>query len=42
MDSSSGDDVERAWTLMEKIGFAMLVTLDGERLRSRPMQRTKD
>ena len=41
MDSSSGDDVERAWTLMEKIGFAM-VTLDGERLRSRPMQRTKD
>jgi general stress protein 26 len=30
-------DAERAWELMEKIGFAMLVTRDGERLRARPM-----
>src|ERR1700748_125770 len=37
MASPSADDVERAWTLMEKIGFAMLVTLDGEKLRARPM-----
>lgn len=31
------DDVERIWKLMEKIGFAMLVTHDGAKLRSRPM-----
>jgi general stress protein 26 len=37
MASTSANDVERAWTLMEKIGFAMLVTLDGEKLRARPM-----
>ena len=30
-------DVERAWELMKKIGFAMLVTRDGEKLRARPM-----
>jgi general stress protein 26 len=30
-------DAERAWELMQKIGFAMLVTRDGERLRARPM-----
>ena len=38
MASTGADDVERAWTLMEKIGFAMLVTLDGEKLRARPMR----
>src|SRR5579872_3839514 len=37
MASGSSDDVERLWTLMEKIGFAMLVTLDGDKLRARPM-----
>jgi general stress protein 26 len=29
--------VTRAWELMKKIGFAMLVTQDGNRLRARPM-----
>lgn len=29
--------VERAWALMKKIGFAMLVTRDGSKLRARPM-----
>jgi general stress protein 26 len=29
--------VERAWDLMKKIGFAMLVTRDGSKLRARPM-----
>jgi general stress protein 26 len=31
------NDTDRAWDLMEKIGFAMLVTRDGDKLRSRPM-----
>ena len=30
-------DIERTWDLMKKIGFAMLVTRDGEKLRARPM-----
>jgi general stress protein 26 len=30
-------DVDRAWELMRKIGFAMLVTRDGDKLRARPM-----
>jgi general stress protein 26 len=30
-------DADRAWALMQKIGFAMLVTRDGEKLRARPM-----
>jgi general stress protein 26 len=30
-------DTDRAWELMKKIGFAMLVTRDGDRLRARPM-----
>jgi general stress protein 26 len=38
MVNTGADDVERTWTLMEKIGFAMLVTLDGEKLRARPMR----
>lgn len=33
----SVNDVERAWSLMEKIGTCMLVTWDGERQRARPM-----
>jgi len=30
-------DTDRAWELMKKIGFAMLVTRDGAKLRARPM-----
>jgi len=30
-------DQERVWQLMKKIGFAMLVTHDGDKLRARPM-----
>jgi general stress protein 26 len=35
-DDISGD-TGRAWELMKKIGFAMLVTRDGNKLRARPM-----
>lgn len=35
-DNPSGD-IGRVWDLMKKIGFAMLVTRDGARLRARPM-----
>jgi general stress protein 26 len=35
-DNPSGD-IGRVWDLMKKIGFAMLVTRDGSRLRARPM-----
>jgi general stress protein 26 len=34
---TNGSNVERVWDLAKKIGFAMLVTRHGERLRSRPM-----
>jgi general stress protein 26 len=37
MTNDSADNVDRAWELMKKIGFAMLVTHDGDRLRARPM-----
>ena len=30
-------DTDRVWDLMKKIGFAMLVTRDGGKLRARPM-----
>ena len=30
-------DITRAWELMKRIGYAMLVTRDGDKLRSRPM-----
>jgi general stress protein 26 len=30
-------DADRAWDLMKRIGFAMLVTRDGDKLRARPM-----
>ena len=30
-------DLDRAWDLMKKIGFTMLVTRDGGKLRARPM-----
>ena len=31
------DDTKRVWDLMEKIGFCMLATREGEDIRSRPM-----
>ena len=37
MTNDNARDVERAWELMKKIGFAMLVTRDGDKLRARPM-----
>ena len=37
MTNDNAENVERAWDLMKKIGFAMLVTHDGEKLRARPM-----
>jgi general stress protein 26 len=37
MTNDNARDVERAWELMKKIGFAMLVTHDGDKLRARPM-----
>jgi general stress protein 26 len=30
-------NIDRIWELMKKIGFAMLVTRDGDKLRARPM-----
>ena len=30
-------DADRVWKLIEKIGFCMLSTLDGEDIRARPM-----
>lgn len=37
MAHDNARNVDRAWELMKKIGFAMLVTRDGDKLRSRPM-----
>src|SRR5690242_1822557 len=36
-NDNNAQNVDRAWELMKKIGFAMLVTRDGDRLRARPM-----
>lgn len=36
-NDNSARDTDRAWDLMKKIGFAMLVTRDGAKLRARPM-----
>jgi general stress protein 26 len=39
-DNANGDrerDQQRVWDLMKTIGFAMLVTHDGDKLRARPM-----
>ena len=38
MANDKARDVDRAWELMKKIGFAMLVTHDGDKLRARPMR----
>ena len=37
MPNDDPRNVDRAWELMKKIGFAMLVTRDGDKLRARPM-----
>ena len=37
MTMNDARNVDRAWELMKKIGFAMLVTRDGNKLRARPM-----
>jgi general stress protein 26 len=34
---NTADDIDRVWNLMKKVGFAMLVTRDGNKLRARPM-----
>ena len=36
-NDNSTRDIDRAWDLMKKIGSAMLVTRDGDKLRARPM-----
>jgi len=37
MSTDEQRDRDRAWDLMKKIGFTMLVTRDGGKLRARPM-----
>ncbi|MGA7804466.1 pyridoxamine 5'-phosphate oxidase family protein [Bradyrhizobium sp.] len=37
MGNDNTRDADRVWDLMKKIGFAMLVTCDGDKLRGRPM-----
>jgi general stress protein 26 len=37
MANDNTRDVNRVWELMKSIGFAMLVTRDGSKLRARPM-----
>jgi general stress protein 26 len=37
MTDNHAGDIDRTWELMKKIGFAMMVTRDGEKLRARPM-----
>ena len=36
-NDNTSRDTDRVWELMKKIGFAMFVTRDGEKLRARPM-----
>ena len=36
-DDNATRDIDRVWELMQTIGYAMLVTHDGHRLRGRPM-----
>ena len=36
-NDNTASDIDRVWELMRKIGFAMLVTRDGDKLRARPM-----
>jgi general stress protein 26 len=36
-NDNTARDTDRVWDLIKKIGFAMLVTRDGDKLRARPM-----
>ena len=36
-NDNTARDIDRVWGLMKKIGFAMLVTKEGTKLRARPM-----
>ncbi len=36
-NDNTAHDTDHVWELMKKIGFAMLVTRDGDKLRARPM-----
>jgi general stress protein 26 len=36
-NDSTANDIQRVWDLTKTIGFAMLVTRDGGKLRARPM-----
>jgi general stress protein 26 len=36
-NDNTAHDTDRVWELMKKIGFAMLVTHDGDKMRARPM-----
>ena len=36
-NDNTANDIQRVWDIMKKIGFAMLVTCDGNKLRARPM-----
>jgi general stress protein 26 len=36
-NDNTAHDIQRACDLMKKVGFAMLVTRDGDGLRARPM-----
>lgn len=42
MANDNAGDVDRVWDLMQKIGFAMLVTRDGNKLRARSMSARLD
>jgi general stress protein 26 len=42
MANDNAGDTDRVWDLMKKIGFAMLVTRDGDKLRARPMSASLD
>jgi len=37
MSNDNARDQDRVWEMMKTIGFAMLVTRDGDKLRARPM-----
>ena len=42
VNDNTANDTRRVWELMKKIGFAMPVTRDGDKLRARPMSACLD
>jgi general stress protein 26 len=42
VNDKTANDIQRVRELMKKIGFAMLVTRDGDKLRARPMRACPD